>query len=208
MQTLKDKIYYFLREKIDNLELEPGTPLIETEISEQMGVSRTPVREAIRRLVKEGLASTVSPRTTVVASINPEDVEKIYEVRAALEILALEISINRIENHEIEEIEHAYCESNENLKEAYALDLKTHDLWINHSNNNRLMIILENLDKQVARYRHYSHQVPRREALSIEEHRKILHAIRSRNLQMARTYLLIHLENTKNNIIHAMNKNK
>lgn len=205
MTTLKNKVYNELKSQINNLELIPGTQLIETEISKKMGVSRTPVREAIRMLVDEGLAVTLSPRITVVKSIIASDVEEIYQVRSSLETLALEMSIGKIKHEAIDLLYEEYETTEYSYESAYELDVKTHNIWIQSSDNKRLIGILDDLDQEIIRYRHYSHQVPHREAKSMEEHRQILEAIKDGNLLKARTYLLMHLENTKNNILNAMN---
>ncbi len=204
MPTLRQQVYEELKEQINRLELAPGTQLIETELSVAMSVSRTPVRQAIRQLVKEGLATTLSPRITVVTSLEEKDVVEIYEVRIALEIFALELGIQHISQEDIAKFLNIYRAETLPGDIVYDLDLKFHNLWIDAASNERLSNVLHHLESEIERYRLFSHQIPTREDQSIQEHIRILEAIQDEDLPKARTHLLIHLENTKNNIIQGI----
>ncbi|MGX7092724.1 GntR family transcriptional regulator [Hutsoniella sourekii] len=200
--TLKDQAYHVLRQEIVTQKLEPGTPLKELDVAERLKMSRTPVREAIKRLVQEGLAVSYSSRSTFVSKINPKDVEEIFTVRTALELLALQISFDKISQREIENIQVAYqdLQTNFSYQAAYDLDLSFHNLWILNSDNQRLISILKFLDGQFERYRRYSHQVKARSQASIDEHLIILGYIQAKNLEAAEKALKDHLDNTKYNI--------
>ncbi|AXY24550.1 hypothetical protein CL176_00075 [Suicoccus acidiformans] len=200
--TLKEKAYKVLRQQIVNQELPPGTPLIETDIAEQLGMSRTPVREAIRRLAQDGLVVNMSSRTTIVSQINQHDVEEIFTVRIALETLALEESFTKITQEEINSLRRQYdlLEDNFTYSEAYKIDLNFHALWVENSGNQRLANILDMLNGQTERYRRYSHKVEERSQASINEHLAILDQIEAQNLTAAKEALASHLTNTMHNI--------
>ena len=115
---LRDVVFEQLRTKIMQGELAPGTRLMEIGLSEQLGVSRTPVREAIRMLEKEGLAVILPRRGAHVAAVSPRQLEDMLEVRRTLETFSVNAAGSRISREQIEELK----ERNEKYKKAITSD--------------------------------------------------------------------------------------
>lgn len=101
---LRDVVFYTLRQAILKGELDPGERLMEMQLAEQLGVSRTPIREAIRKLELEGLVVMIPRRGAIVAKITEKDLRDVLEVRSSLERLSTELACDRIKEETIEEL--------------------------------------------------------------------------------------------------------
>lgn len=200
--SLKDQAYQTLRQKIVNQVLKPGTPLIETDLALELGMSRTPIREAIKLLVEEGLAISYSSRSTFVSQINPQDVEDIYLVRIHLEKLALELSFADISQEEVGDLIRLYQSFllEDDIQVPYEVDKKFHNLWTKHCHNKVLIKLIKQLNTQLERYRRFSLKVKKRSKKSIQESLNILYAIQNRDLEACKIALETHLINAKLNI--------
>ena len=106
----KSQAYEYLKHAIIVDEIPPGSPLVELELSESLQMSRTPIREAMRQLETEGLVTTYPARGSFVTVLTPDDVQEIYELRLALELWALERSIARITDEELDALQAAFEE--------------------------------------------------------------------------------------------------
>ena len=115
---LRDVVFYTLRQAILKGELEPGERLMEMQLAEQLGVSRTPIREAIRKLELEGLVLMIPRRGAIVAKITEKDLRDVLEVRSSLERLSTELACERMYEDTIMELKKAQ----EAFKEALAQD--------------------------------------------------------------------------------------
>lgn len=203
--TLKNKAYNYLYQAIISHELLPGAPIVEQEISEILGISRTPVREALKQLESEGLVRSISARGTFVSEVNIQDVEEIFALREALEVLALHTAINEITDQEIQEMETLLevLSASNNAEHFYDSDRKLHDLIVRSGRNRRLMNFLKNLNAQIERLRYISAMRPNRLKASQQEHLAIVHAMKERNLEKAEALLRQHIRNVKENTIEV-----
>ena len=113
---LRDVVFYTLRQAILKGELEPGERLMEMQLAEQLGVSRTPIREAIRKLELEGLVLMIPRRGAIVAKITEKDLRDVLEVRSSLERLSTELACDRIKDETIQELRQA-------VEKAHASDV-------------------------------------------------------------------------------------
>ena len=155
---LREVVFHTLREAILTGELEPGEHLMEVKLANKLGVSRTPVREAIRKLELEGLVVMTPRRSAEVAKITKEDLIDVLEVRKVLESLAIELSCkNRSEEDLIKLRENLKCFKlyiNKNsVTEIATTDVQFHEIIYNSTGNRRLNQILYNLREQMYRYR-------------------------------------------------------
>ena len=107
---LRDVVFQTLRQAILRGELKPGERLMEIHLAQKLGVSRTPVREAIRKLELEGLVLMIPRKGAIVAEITVQDLEDVLEVRMALEELAVKIACKRITEEQLEEIKRRSAE--------------------------------------------------------------------------------------------------
>lgn len=104
LRPIREIVFERLRKAIIDGNLEPGDRLVETFIAENMGVSRTPVREAFRQLEIEGLAENIPRKGTIVKGISKEDIIEIYQIREVLEGLAFRLTCSRISEEQIVEL--------------------------------------------------------------------------------------------------------
>src|ERR1051326_6185683 len=103
--TLWQRVYEYLREEILAERLQPGTELLEVPLSEELGVSRGPIREAIRRLAAEGLVTVRPRRGAVVRSLSKDEFLELYQVREALEVMAVRLAVPRLGDEDLEELD-------------------------------------------------------------------------------------------------------
>lgn len=155
---LRDVVFMTLREAILEGKLKPGDRLMEIQLSNRLGVSRTPIREAIRMLEKEGLAITIPRKGAQVAKLSEKDMEDVLEIREVLDELAVSTACERIEEDELAELKLAKERFEIAVKKSDATaiaeaDVAFHDVIYRASKNPKLETILNNLREQMYRYR-------------------------------------------------------
>ena len=188
---LRDVVFNTLRDAILKGELEPGERLMEIQLAERLGVSRTPIREAIRKLELEGLVLMIPRKGAEVAKISEKSLRDVLEVRRSLEELAAELACQRMDEEALKDLEDAQkafvkaVESGETMAMAET-DEHFHDVIYMGTGNTRLVQILNNLREQMYRYRlEYIKDAEKRQVLLVE-HESILKAIRSRHVAEAK----------------------
>ena len=197
---LRDVVYNTLREAILKGELKPGERLMELQLASKLGVSRTPIREAIRMLELEGLAVTIPRKGAEVAKMTVKDMEDVLEVREALDELAARIACNKITEEQLQtlsKVKDAFEESTKttDIKQIAMYDEKFHDVIYESTGNVRLVNLLNNLREQIYRYRvEYLKNVEVYPRL-IEEHETILKALQDRNQELVVEAMRDHVEN-------------
>lgn len=208
---LRDVVFNTLRRAILKGELKPGERLMEIALADKLGVSRTPIREAIRKLELEGLVVMAPRKGAKVASITERDLNDVLEVRKGMEVLAISLACKRITGEELEKLEtieqsfQKLIESG-NLTELAEMDVKFHDTIYQATNNQRLVQLLNNLREQMYRYRmEYLKDIAVRRTLA-EEHKTICQALRERDEQQAEQYVSIHIDNQQKAIIRSLNQ--
>jgi DNA-binding GntR family transcriptional regulator len=201
----KNRVYEYLLEAILSNELKPGMPIVESEISSKLGVSRTPVREALKELVANGLVSQFSSRGTFVSQITPYDVEEIFSLRIMLEIFALESAWGTIAGNELKEIKNMFLNLNSNSKKEdyHKADTALHKLIMDKAGNRRLKQFLNILGFQIERYRRVAALESTRLSKSRSEHLEIIKYIEEDNFKACEKSLKKHLENVKNSTLEA-----
>lgn len=206
---LREVVFNTLREEILKGELEPGERLMEIQIADRLGVSRTPVREAIRKLELEGLAIMLPRRGAIVASITVSDLEDVLEVRRVLEGLTVDLACKKITEEELDQLKKCLDEfkrvvGGKDLTLITEKDVAFHDVINNASRNRRLIQILNNLREQIYRYRlEYIKDADKR-MLLVEEHKMIYEAIRNRDSSAAKKAIKKHISNQKKTIIENL----
>ncbi len=208
-KPLRELVFESLREAIINGTLKPGERLMEVQLAEDMGVSRTPVREAIRKLELEGFVVMVPRKGAYVAGISLKDIADVFEIRAALEGLAAGLAAERITEDELEELERHLVRVNEStenndLPALVELDTSFHDILYKASRNDRLVQIINNLREQIQRFRTASLAVPGRMKDTLLEHKEIVEAISERNATQAQFLAQQHVENAENSMLGAL----
>lgn len=208
-KPLREVVNETLRDAIVNGVLQPGERLMEIQLAEELGVSRTPVREAIRKLELEGFVVMVPRRGTYVADLSLKDINEVFEIRTALDVLAAGLAAERITDEELEEMERLlvyigeYIDS-ENMDKIVEADSQFHDLLYKASRNDRLVGIINNLREQFTRFRSISIAYPGRLKNTWEEHRRLLEAIAQRNADQAMQIAREHMENAEHTLLRDM----
>jgi DNA-binding GntR family transcriptional regulator len=212
-KPLREVIFNTLREAIIVGELKPGERLMEVQLAEKMGVSRTPVREAIRKLELEGLVEMLPRKGARVADLSIKDIMDVLEVRATLDGLASALSAERITPDEIRELKHHHAQfisyvEKENLQGSIKKDVEFHDIIYRSSRNDKLIQISNNLREQVQRFRViYIKDYSSTKEL-IKEHADICDAIINKDSATARERAQRHIKNQEEAIIKSIKRNQ
>jgi DNA-binding GntR family transcriptional regulator len=210
-KPLRELVFESLREAIIHGRLHPGERLMEIQLAEELGVSRTPVREAIRKLELEGLVLMIPRKGAYVSQISMKDIADVFEIRRALEGLAARLAAERATEEEIERLERALIRIAEvaeadDLNGAVALDTDFHEELMAASHNPRLSQMVSNLREQIHRFRLTSLSHPGRVKLAVEEHRKIVDAIASHDSELAQNLAYEHIENAENSLMEVISE--
>ncbi len=212
-KPLRELVFESLREAILNGTLGPSERLMEIQLAEEMGVSRTPVREAIRKLELEGLVVMIPRKGAYVAGMSLKDIADVFEIRGALEGLAAELAAERATEEELEFMERYLVKISEeiekgDLDKVVEIDTDFHTLLYKASRNERLSQIISNLREQIQRFRTTSLSYPGRMKVALEEHRKIVEAISSRDGESAGKIAQEHIENAENSMMNMIQHDK
>lgn len=206
---LRDVVFNTLRQAILRGELKPGERLMEIHLAEKLGVSRTPIREAIRKLELEGLVTMIPRRGAEVARITEKNLRDVLEVRRELDAFSCGLACDRITKQEGEELRQA-CEEfaaatiTRDATVIAAADVKLHDIIVHAAGNERLTEILNNLSEQMYRYRfEYIKDTSNYDKL-VEEHRIIYESIMNKDKQTAAQTARVHIDNQERSILNLL----
>ena len=206
---LRDVVFNTLRKAILTGELKPGERLMEIHLANRMGVSRTPIREAIRKLELEGLVIMIPRRGAEVAQITEKSLKDVLEVRRALDALCVELACDRISAGEEEQLKEACDEFVRATKTKDATiiakaDVAFHDIIVHATGNLRLIQLINNLSEQMYRYRFEYIKDEKRHDSLIDEHRIIYESIVTRDKKRAAETAKLHIDNQEKSIIHQI----
>ena len=205
-KPLREMVYEELKLQILTGSIVPGTRMMEVELAEEMGVSRTPIREAIRKLEKEGLV-TIEPRRGAYASrISTEDMVEILEVRQDLEGLAAFFAASRMSDDNLEKLRTVSNQYNKaveegNMNDMIRYDTMFHRLIVDSCSNKILVHMVEQLQEMVLRFRYIYYDNFKRAEHMPEEHRAILEAIAEHDADKAREAADVHIYRLKQLVI-------
>lgn len=205
-RPLREMVYEELKMQILTGAIVPGTRMMEVDLAREMGVSRTPIREAIRKLEKEGLV-TIEPRRGAYASrISTQDMVEILEVRQNMEGLAAYFAASRMQPDKMEELEEASENYNKavasgNMEDMIKYDTKFHRVIVESCNNKILVQMIEQLQELVLRFRYIYYDNFRRAENMPEEHAMIMNAIKDKDADAAREAADVHIDRLKKLVI-------
>ncbi len=210
---LRDVVFKTLRQAILTGELKPGERLMEIHLANKLGVSRTPIREAIRQLELEGLVIMVPRKGAQVASITEKSLTDVLEVRLALEKLAVELACKRISYEQKEILKEKMLEfeqlaGTDDASLIARADVAFHDAIFESTGNMRLGQMVNNLAEQMYRYRfEYIKDRSGHEKL-VSEHRLIYDAIIRADIEEATKQISVHIKNQEDSIINQIRSEK
>ncbi len=207
---LRDEVFNTLRQAILTGELKPGERLMEIHLANRLGVSRTPVREAIRKLELEGLVTMIPRRGAEVAQITEQSLKDVLEVRRCLDALCAELACDRISAEQLGRLKAACGDFERAVKAGDARviaqkDVQLHDIILEATGNRRLIQMVNNLAKQMYRYRFEYIKDYTMHGRLIEEHRALYEAIREKDRETARKTAMLHIDNQMTSIARQLN---
>ena len=206
---LRDVVFHTLRRGIMQGDLKPGERLMEIKMANRLGVSRTPIREAIRMLELEGLVVMIPRKGAQVAEITEKDLKDVLEVRMGLEELAVKFACQRITEEQLDNLYHASRKfeeavKREDLTELAQADVDFHDLIYKATGNERLVQLLNNIREQMYRYRvEYLKDEEIRGSL-VQEHDTLLEKLSQRDLEGAKQVTQSHIERQQAYILETI----
>ncbi len=207
---LRDVVFNTLRQAILRGEMEPGERLMEIQLSQKLGVSRTPIREAIRKLELEGLVIMIPRKGAEVAHITEKDMRDVLEVRSTLEELAVTLACKNVTPDKIEALKAAnkVFESaiiSKDVVNIVDADVSFHDIIYAMTDNQRLIQIINNLREQMYRYRLEYVKDARTHSILISEHNDIIKKLQDKNVEDAKTVVRQHINNQEKGIVRLLN---
>jgi len=205
-QSLTDHIYQHIKELIVTNGFKPGERLQEQELADQLNVSRTPVREAISRLGAEGLLTIIPRRGVFVTKPCTKDIKDIYEVREALEVLAVELLVPKLTDRDIKNLQQLIDDFKKSFDEkqfekCFELDRKFHDQIIKLSQNSKIVDFNTQMGAFVSVTRLMHCDDEGLQARTCQEHIDILNALTDRDLKSAVHYMRQHIRRVKNDLV-------
>ena len=206
---LRDVVFNTLRQAILRGELKPGERLMEIQLANKLGVSRTPIREAIRKLELEGLVLMIPRKGAEVAEITEKSLRDVLEVRRALEELSVQLACDKITKEEIRELERVAKEFQQVVKssditEIAEVDVRFHDIIYTATDNQKLIQLLNNLREQMYRYRV---EYLKRDGVFpqlIAEHEAIIRHIENNEKEKATEVMCRHIDNQVEAVIDVI----
>lgn len=210
---LRDVVFKALREAIITGELKPGERLMEIKLANELGVSRTPVREAIRKLELEGLVIMTARKGAEVAPINEKDLREVLEIRRTLEGLACELAAVNAGKEDIKHFKELNKSINQaviddNIEEITLQDVEFHEAIYRITGNKRLIQMLHQLKEHIFRYRlEYIKDMKDKRSI-VEEHEMIIKAIADKNIKNARKEIERHIVLQEKYILNTLIKNE
>jgi GntR family transcriptional regulator, rspAB operon transcriptional repressor len=188
--TLWERVYRHLRQQILEDQLPPGTELSEVALSRELAVSRGPIREAIGRLAAEGLVTVRPRRGAEVRSLTPTELIDAYQVREALEVLAVRLAVPRITSSDLARLDElvdsmAEFARKDQVTDFFAANVAFHELLCELSGNEKLREIHHRLEGEIRRFQARTLALRGNLDSSVSEHRAILAAVRLRDVDKA-----------------------
>ena len=200
--NLKEAVYQRLKESIIRGQILPGSKLVETQISQELGVSRTPLREAISRLGQEGLLEVVPRHGTFVRKQSVNEILESLDIREALEGLAARLAARHATPEIIHKMKTCFSDFSpknveKSIKDYAQQNVRFHHLVIQASQNRRLIGIIRNLYDQMDMVRLHTIVLPGRARKSLAEHREIIRLIEKKRGEMAEKRLRLHIRDLR-----------
>jgi DNA-binding GntR family transcriptional regulator len=205
-----DRAYATLLDEIQSGALAPGTVLAEVEQAARLGVSRTPLREALQQLSADGLVEQLSPRVTVVTDIDADDIRSLFEIRRALEESAARLAADRGDAELFAALSAEFAEAAASLgastgRDDYYALIARFDAEIDAAvANTHLVSALRTVRTHLARARRLARDNRRRLAVSVSEHALIARAISAGDAELAAHSTHVHLHNALSSILNSI----
>lgn len=204
-RSLTAIIFERVREDILSGKYVNGDKIVEAKLAEELGVSRTPVREALKQLELDGLVESLPNRGVIVKGITDQDIEDIYSIRLAIEAIAARWAVERMEDAEVEQLKEIYdlmefYTFKEDVQKTFELNTKFHETMYRGTKSRYLEHVLKDFQLFIKSTRNESLKSEGRIDRALEEHKRILDAFHSRDPEQAVEAIVGHLINSRNNV--------
>ncbi|KKI92733.1 GntR family transcriptional regulator [Bacillus sp. SA1-12] len=206
--SLKQQAYEGIKNAIILHKIPPGSTLFERDLSESLGISRTPVREAIPLLELEGWVKSIPRKGTFVSQITAVDVEEVIQIRRALEILVIELLIPKITEREIEQLNEIYVKQRgyvEDSGQFISTDKDFHIYLAQLSGNHRLINLMGTISDQIRWFGVSALNLPNRTEQTLKEHAWLIECLKNKEVEKAKEAVLEHIEHTRVAILSSLN---
>ena len=208
-QNLPEAIFQKLRSLLVEGIIAPGSKLNERELAESLHVSRTPIREAIRRLAAEGLVELITNRGAIALQLSLEDVVHTFDVIAQLEGFSGELAANNISDAALSELEALQYEmmasyARRDLSSYYKLNLRIHHLINQAANNPILTRLFSQVNARIEALRFRSNQDGVKWEKAVEEHQEMLNALKARDSARMRKIMISHVQNKRDVVLQLL----
>lgn len=200
-RSLHDDVTQMLREMITDGELHPGEKIIEQSLCERFGVSRTPLREALKVLAAEGLVNLLPRRGAIVAQITAAEIEELFPVMGALEAFAGRLAVGRATNRDIEKLSKLHakmmaCFERRDQKNYIKVNREIHEAIFEIAGNSTLISLYNQLLGKIHLVRFVARKTPLQWERAIQDHEKIMVAIERRDADALADILFVHMVET------------
>ncbi|MFX0203184.1 MAG: GntR family transcriptional regulator [Candidatus Hodarchaeota archaeon] len=210
-QNLHTPVYEGLKSQIINLTLKPGQKLQDRQLALQLGVSRTPVREALNRLVQEGFVRQIPGQGYFVKEITIKEIEDLYEVRKALEVLAVQQTIRNISNRQIKKLSEILKSHNtliysDEFKSRLLEGADFHKTIAFISGNQYLYEIISNIFDRISTFRGIGSLTLERRKIVYQQHREIYNLLKEKDATRLKNKLRKHISEAKREAVEEVKK--
>lgn len=207
--SLAAQVYDLLWKRIIEQKIQPGEKLSDLQLSKDLGTSRTPVREALYRLVQDGIVQNQALRGFYLTTFSSKDVKEIYDLRMALEVLAVRLALPNLTQQDLDRSQSNLDEVKQLLgandergqKKFLEIDREFHQLLVLRSENGRLEASLESLHAQIKVFQLYGIHLKNVVNLSLEHHQAIVSALFSRDEKAAAKAMERHIQEVKAHVL-------
>ena len=209
VELLSDKVYGIIKRNIIDLSYKPGEQLGEQELAAVMGISKSPIRDALQRLEREKFVDMIPFKGSYVAGVSKQEYKEIHQVREALEIYCLSQDCQSYTEEDINKLRQVMASAKKKLEKgdnsgAYKDHFYFHSLIIQKFGNELIENIYSNLADKIKRYINIAEKyIPSRIRLSNEEHMKVLKAIEKKDTALACNELKFHLSNVFDSFLNS-----
>lgn len=208
-QNLHEATFQTLKSLLVEGKISPGSKLNERELAERLNVSRTPIREAIRRLAADGLVELIANRGAIAVQLSIDDVIHTFDVIAELEGYSGELAAKNISDSTLSELEALQYEmmasyARRDLSSYYKLNLRIHRLINQAANNPVLATLFSQVNSRIEALRFRSNQDGVKWEKAVEEHQEMLDALKARDSARMRKVMIAHVTNKRDVVVQLL----
>lgn len=210
LTPIRDKVYGYIKQAIVQGVYRSGDRIVERDLADQLGVSRTPIREALFRLETQGFVKTLPRRGVVVSQLTPDEVVEIFTILAALEPLAMKQAAEKTDASHRAELEQVIVEIDAALREQsnqndqWTYHFKLNDVVCRAAGSPRLTEMLGGLSDYIRAFANAGYEIPGRFRQATEEHLELARAVMAGDAEKAERLTRIHLDNARKAYMKAL----